>query len=67
MKSFIKQLLNEEFETMPKKAIVQKFMDFVIDHLGINDKVNAILTNEKDGIKTTAVYDSSDGSIKIYI
>ena len=67
MKSFIKQLLNEEFETMPKKAIVQKFMDFVIDHLGINDTVNAILTNEKDGIKTTAVYDSSDGSIKIYI
>ena len=67
MKKYIKQLLREEIETMPKKAIVQKFMDFVIDHLGIDGKVSVILTNEKDGIRTTAVYDQINASIKIYI
>jgi hypothetical protein len=67
MKTFIKQLLREEIETMPKKAIVQKFMDFVIDNLGIDGKVTAILTNQKDGIKTTAVYNYAEASIKVYI
>jgi len=67
MKTFIKQLLREEIETMPKKAIVQKFMDFVIDNLGIDGKVTAILTNEKDGIRTTAVYNHVEASIKVYI
>lgn len=67
MKPLIKQLLREEIEMMPKKAIVQKFMEFVIDHLGINGKVNAILTNEKDGIRTTAVYNNGLALIKVYI
>ena len=67
MKTFIKQLLREEFEQMPKKAIVQKFMEFVIDHLGIDGTVDIILTNKKDGIKTTAVYFNGDDKIKVYI
>jgi hypothetical protein len=67
MKHFIKQLLREEIEVMPKKAIVQKFMDFVIDHLGIDGKVNVVLTNHKNDIKTTAYYDYTKPLIKIYI
>jgi hypothetical protein len=67
MKHLIKQLLREEIEVMPKKAIVQKFMDFVVDNLGIDGKINAILTNKKDGITTTAVYQPYDSTIKIYI
>jgi len=67
MKTFIRGLLREEIEMMPKKAIVQKFLEFVIDHLGIEGEVNAILTNKKDGIRTTAVYNNSEASIKVYI
>jgi dTDP-glucose pyrophosphorylase len=66
MKHFIKQLLREEIEVMPKKAIVQKFMDFVIDHLGIDGKVNVVLTNHKNDIKTTAYYDYTKPLIKIF-
>jgi hypothetical protein len=67
MKSFIKQLLREEIEAIPKKAIVQKFIDFVIDNLGIDGKVNVVLTNHKDDIRTTAYYDYTKSLIKIYI
>jgi hypothetical protein len=67
MKSFIRELLREEVEMMPKKAIVQKFMEFVIDHLDIKGEVNLILTNKKDDIRTTAFYDYTKGLIKIYI
>lgn len=67
MKSLIKELLREEIEMMPKKAIIQKFMDFVVDNLGIEGKVNVILTNNKDDIRTTAFYDYTKPLIKIYI
>lgn len=67
MRTFIKQLLREEIEMMPKKVITQKFMEFVIDHLGIDGEVTAILTNDKDGIRTTAVYNNAHASIKVYI
>jgi hypothetical protein len=67
MKTFIKELLREEIEMMPKKAIIQKFLEFVIDNLGIDGQVNVTLTNQKDGIRTTAVYNHAESSIKIYI
>jgi hypothetical protein len=67
MKSLIKVLLREEIEMMPKKAIIQKFMDFVVDNLGIEGKVNLILTTEKGDIRTTALYDYTKALIKIYI
>lgn len=67
MKTIIKELLREEFEQMSKKTIVQKFMEFVIDHLGIDGTVNVILTNKKDDIRTTAVYFNGDDTIKVYI
>ncbi|MEN6290797.1 MAG: hypothetical protein ABFD07_02115 [Methanobacterium sp.] len=67
MKTFIKQLLREEIETMPKKAIVQKFMEFVIDNLGIYGTVKLKLTNNRDGITTTAYYNPGTGLICVYI
>ena len=62
----IKILLREELETMPKKAIVSKFIDFVSDNLDITNDLNVRLTNSKNGITTTAVYDH-DGNITVYI
>ena len=67
MKLLIKQLLREEIETMPKKAIIQKFMEFTIDYLGIHGKVNLILTKHKTDIRTTAFYNNELSLIKIYI
>lgn len=67
MKLFIKQLLREEIESMPKKAIVQKFIEFVIDNLGIDGEVKVELTTNKDGIRTSAVYNNNSGLSKVYI
>ena len=65
MKLFIKQLLREEIESMPKKAIVQKFIEFVIDNLGIDGEVKVELTTNKDG--TSAVYNNNSELSKVYI
>ena len=62
----IKILLREELETMPKRVIVSKFIDFVSDNLSINNDFKVKLTNDKDGIRTTAVY-NHNGTIIIYI
>lgn len=67
MKLFIKQLLREEIESMPKKAIVQKFIEFVIDNLGIDGEVKVELTTNKEGIRTSAVYNNNSGLSKVYI
>ncbi len=67
MKPFIKQLLREEIEMMPKKAIVQKFLDFVVDNLGIDGTINVKLTNTRDGITTTAYYNPGTGLVCVYI
>lgn len=67
MKLFIKQLLREEIESMPKKAIVQKFIEFVIDNLGIDGEVKVELTTNKDGIRTSAVYNNNSELSKVYI
>jgi hypothetical protein len=67
MKLFIKQLLREEIESMPKKAIVQKFIEFVIDNLGIDGEVKVELTTKKDGIRTSAVYNNNSELSRVYI
>ena len=67
MKLFIKQLLREEIESMPKKAIVQKFIEFVIDNLGIDGEVKVELTTNKDGIRTSAVYNNNSELSRVYI
>lgn len=62
----IKYLLREELETMPKKVVVSKFIDFVSDNLTLNNKFKVRLTNNKEGIRTTAVY-NHNGTITVYI
>lgn len=62
----IKYLLREELETMPKKAVVSKFIDFVSDNLNLNNEFKVRLTNNKEGIRTTAVY-NHNGTIIVYI
>jgi hypothetical protein len=66
MKSFIKILLREEIESMPKKAIVQKFIEFVIDNLGIDNPAKVKLTTNKDGIRTSAVYKNDSELAIVY-
>jgi Zn-dependent peptidase ImmA (M78 family) len=62
----IKYLLREELQMMPKREIVGKFIDFVKDNLGITNYFKVNLTNDKNGIRTTAVY-SHNGNMVIYI
>ena len=67
MENNIKQLLREHIETMPKKVIVEKFLDFVKDNLGYTKPYKLTLTTNKDGIRTTAVYNHVHNTVTIYI
>ena len=67
MENNIKQLLREHIETMPKKVIVEKFLDFVKDNLGLTKPFKLILTTNKEGIQTTAVYNFVGNTVTIYI
>jgi len=64
----IRQIIKENINTYTnKKDVIEDFINFVIDNLGINKKFKVILTTKKDGIRTTAVYINGDSEIKIYI
>ena len=58
--------LNEQVETKgvqfdsSEKKTIDDFVDFVRKELGIENEVDVILQNNKDGIKTTAVYKYQD-------
>ena len=67
MENNIKQLLREHIETMPKKVIVQKFLDFVKDNLGLTKPYKLTLTVNKDGIRTTAVYNHVENTVTVYV
>jgi len=67
MQNNIKQLLREQIEMMPKKVIVEKFLDFVKDNLGLTRSFKLTLTTNKDGIRTTAVYNHVHNTVTIYI
>jgi Zn-dependent peptidase ImmA (M78 family) len=67
MKYFIKQLLREEIQTMDKKTIIDKFIQFVVDNLSLEIPFKVILTKDKKDITTTAVYYPDDNIIKVYI
>ena len=67
MENNIKQLLREHIETMPKKVIVQKFLDFVKDNLGLTKPYKLTLTTNKDGIRTTAVYNHVENTVTVYV
>jgi len=58
--------LNEQVETKgvqfdsSEKKTIDDFVEFVRKELGIENEVDVILQNNKDGIKTTAVYKYQD-------
>jgi Zn-dependent peptidase ImmA (M78 family) len=52
---------------MPKKVIVEKFLDFVKDNLELTKPFKLTLTSNKDGIRTTAVYNHAENTVTIYI
>ena len=59
---------NVQFESADKQMI-QKFVDFVKKELSIKEDIDVILQNDKNGIKTTAVYNYGGGqssTIKVY-
>lgn len=67
MQNNIKQLLREQIEMMPKKVIVEKFLDFVKDNLGLTKPYKLTLTVNKDGIRTTAVYNHVENTVTVYV
>jgi len=57
-----------QFQSSDKKMI-EDFVTFVSKELGIKDEIIITLQNDKNGIKTTAVYNYGNGepsSIKVY-
>ena len=66
MENNIKQLLREQIEMMPKRVIVEKFLDFVKDNLGLTKPFKLTLTTNKDGIRTTAVYNHVENTVTIF-
>jgi hypothetical protein len=66
MKQFIRQLLREEIEAMPKKELIQKFIEFVVDNLSIDGDANVELTDKKDDIRTSAVYNNKTELARVY-
>ena len=57
-----------QFESKDKKFI-EDFVDFIKRELSIKEDIDVILQNDKNGIKTTAVYNYGGGepsSIKVY-
>jgi hypothetical protein len=66
MKQFIRQLLREEIEAIPKKELIQKFIEFVVDNLSIDGDANVELTDKKDDIRTSAVYNNKTELARVY-
>ena len=56
-----------QFESSDKK-MVEDFVSFIKKELSIKEDIDIILQNDKNGIKTTAVYNYGDGKsvIKVY-
>jgi Zn-dependent peptidase ImmA (M78 family) len=65
--SNVRQLLREQIEIIPKKVIINKFLNFVKDDLELTKPFKLTLTTNKDGIRTTAVYNHVENTITIYI
>ena len=57
-----------QFESSDKK-MVEEFVTFIKKELSIKEDIDVILQNDKNGIKTTAVYNYCGGeksTIKVY-
>ena len=55
-----------QFDSSEKK-IIDNFVDFVKKELGIDNDIEVKLQNDKDGIKTTAVYKYKDGEDEKFV
>lgn len=67
MKSLVKQLLREKINELNHSQIVEDFVSFACEVLSIdkNDIPDIILQSNRDGLKTTASYQT--GLIRVYI
>ena len=66
MKTHIRALLREGIDGMTNEALIGKFVDFVVDYLGIKTKLSLVLTTDKSDIETTAFYDIANKIICVY-
>ena len=57
MNILIKKLLRENIEVMSGKPLIEKFIDFVKNNLGIKNNLKIKLTTSRDGLTTTTYYD----------
>jgi hypothetical protein len=68
------QILKEEIQykaqfSSNERRHIESFIKFILSELGINEEIDIILQNDKNGIKTTAVYNYGGGqpsTIKVY-
>ena len=67
MKGRIKQLLRENIDRMTNRTLMEKFIDFVNDYLGIENPCTITLTTQRDGIETSAYYDIVNNVVCVYI
>jgi Zn-dependent peptidase ImmA (M78 family) len=67
MKGRIKQLLRENIDRMTNRTLMEKFIDFVNDYLGIENPCTITLTTQRDGIQTSAYYDIVNNVVCVYI
>ena len=66
MKTHIRALLREGIDGMTNEALIGKFVDFVVDYLGIKTNLSLVLTTDKSDIETTAFYDIANNIICVY-
>ena len=66
MRLYIRALLREGINGMTNEALIGKFVDFVVDYLGIKTNLSLVLTTDKSDIETTAFYDIANKIICVY-
>jgi hypothetical protein len=62
----IKQLLRENIELYDYKPIVDEFVVFANDYLGVDEPCTVVLRTSRENIKTTAYYDTVNHEVHIY-
>lgn len=67
MNILIKKLLRENIEVMSGKPLIEKFIDFVKNNLGIKNNLKIKLTTSRDGLTTTAYYDLNNSEVCVYV
>ena len=71
IKNTIKEYINEEVSVnsdmdIEKMELIQKFVDYVCDRLGLQGDVFITLQGSRDGLTTTAQFNTLTNEINIY-